>query len=74
LQNIGMFVGREFLGQLGGDPGEERLTMRTGEEVTDRGQLTYRIEYRLTPRWSLFGEQDRFDTYLGGVIYTLYEK
>ena len=74
LQNIGMFIGREFLGQLTGDPESDRLTMRSGEEVTDRGQLTYRIEYRLTPTWSLFGAQDRFDTYNGGVIWTIYAK
>jgi translocation and assembly module TamB len=74
LQNIGMFIGREFLGQLTGDPESDRLTMRSGEEVTDRGQLTYRIEYRLTPTWSLFGAQDRFDSYNGGVIWTIYAK
>ena len=74
LQNIGMFIGREFLGQLTGDPESDRLTMRSGEEVTDRGQLTYRIEYRLSPAWSLFGAQDRFDTYNGGVIWTIYAK
>lgn len=74
LQNIGMFIGREFLGQLTGDPESDRLTLRSGEEVTDRGQLTYRIEYRLTPKWSLFGAQDRFDTYNGGVIWTIYAK
>ncbi len=74
LQTIGLFLGKEFLGQLAGDPGAERLTLRTGEDITHRGQLTYRIEYQLTPRWSLFGTQDRFDSYQGGVIYTLYAK
>lgn len=74
LQSIAIFIGKEFIGKLTGDPESDRLTMRSGERVSDRGQLTYTIEYRLSPRWSVFGMQDRFDTYLGGVKWRVYAK
>lgn len=74
MQQIGMFVGKEFLGKLTGDPESDRLSMRSGEEVTDRGQLTYSIEYRLSPRWSLFGQRDRFDSYGAGVKWRVFSK
>lgn len=74
MQQIGMFVGKEFLGKLTGDPENDRLSMRSGEEVTDRGQLTYSIEYRLSPRWALFGQRDRFDSYGAGIKWRVFSK
>ncbi|RME91869.1 MAG: hypothetical protein D6766_11105 [Verrucomicrobia bacterium] len=74
MQQIGMFLGKEFLGRLTGDPEDDRLTIRSGQEVSDRGQLTYEIEYRLSDRWSLFGARDRFDSYDGGVKWRVYSK
>jgi translocation and assembly module TamB len=74
LQNIGLFLGREFLGKLTGSVGESRLSMRTGEQVSDRGQLTYTIEYQLSPRWSAFGIKDRFDNYGGGFKWRVFSK
>lgn len=74
MQQIGMFLGKEFLGRLTGDPEDDRLTIRSGQEVSDRGQLTYQIEYRLSERWSLFGARDRFDNYGGGVKWRVYSR
>lgn len=74
LQNLALFVGQDFLGKLTGNPDNDRLSIRSGERISDQGQLTYTIEYRLTPRWSIFGLQDRFDTYLGGLKWRVYSK
>ncbi len=74
LQDIGIFLGKEFLGRLTGNPGDDRLRMRAGEEITDRGQLTYSIEYRLSPRWSVFGMKDRFDNYGGGLKWRVFSQ
>jgi len=74
LQQFGLFLGKQFLSGLAGDPGESRLSIRTGEEVSERGRLTYSIEYRLSPKWSVFGMQNRFDDLLGGFKWRIYAK
>jgi translocation and assembly module TamB len=61
---VAFFVGKNFLSELGiGDPGEDRLTIRSGEKLTETGQPTYDIEYKFTDRWSAVGEYDRFSQY-----------
>lgn len=74
FQSIAVFFGKEVLGKLTGDPESDRLTLRSGERVSDRGQLTSTIEYRLSPRWSAFGMRNRFDDYLGGLKWRVYSK
>ena len=72
---LGYFLGKEFINQLLGlDPGEDKLLFRTGEYVTDDGQLTYRIEYRLIDWLSVFGEYTRFRDYNGGLKFNLYSR
>jgi translocation and assembly module TamB len=52
------------LSGLFGSPGDaERLTLSSGENVTENGQETFRAEYQLNDRWSLVGERDEFDDY-----------
>jgi translocation and assembly module TamB len=64
-QGLVLFVGKNFLSELGfgGGAGEDRLTFRSGEQVTASGQPTYTVEYKLTDRWTLVGEYDRFSQY-----------
>jgi translocation and assembly module TamB len=74
-QTVGLFVGRDLLSKLGfGDSAEQRLTIRSGEEMTEQGTPTYDIEYKLTPRWSLTGERDRFNDYNAGVKWRVYSR
>src|SRR5258708_39441992 len=59
-QTVAVFFGRDFLTRLGlGDESEDRLTVQSGEEVTEQGKPTYSLEYKLNQRWSLVGEYDR---------------
>lgn len=72
---LGFFLGKEFLNQLFlYDDTEERLIVRTGENVTDSGQLTYSAEYKLDDRWSVIGEYNRFRDFNGGLKFKVYSK
>jgi translocation and assembly module TamB len=63
-QGLALFVGKNFLTQLGlGTSDKEQLTLRSGEQVSDTGRATYEIEYSLTDNVSLIGSYDRFDQY-----------
>lgn len=74
-QGLALFVGKNLLSDFGlGGGGQERLTIRSGEEITETGRPTYDIEYQLTPRWSVIGEYDRFDQYNLNVKYKIYSK
>jgi translocation and assembly module TamB len=58
------FLGQDLLSRyLGSDPAKERLIIQTGESITEAGQLTYSIEYRLSDRWSIIGEYDEFNAF-----------
>jgi hypothetical protein len=70
-----MFLGRDFLGRiLGIDGGAERLTIRSGEYMTDKGEQTYYLEYRLTDDWSVVGEYDRFNALNAGLKWRIFSK
>jgi hypothetical protein len=74
-QTVGLFLGRDLLSKAGvGDSAEQRLTVRTGEEITEHGRPTYGVEYKLTGRWSLEGEYDRFGDYNAGIKWRVYSK
>jgi len=58
---LATFLGRDVVARFsGGDVSSERLIINTTENITEEGRTTYSIEYRLTDRWSLVGEYDRF--------------
>lgn len=71
---LGIYVGRNLLSDFGVGGGEERLTFRSGEYISEAGRPTYDIEYKLTDRWSLIGSYDRFDQYDLDVKWKLYQK
>jgi translocation and assembly module TamB len=74
-QGLALFVGKNLLSDFGlGGGGQDRLTVRSGEEISESGRPTYDIEYKLTGRWSVIGEYDRFDQYNLNIKYKLYSK
>ena len=74
-QALAVFLGRDVLAKLGlADQAEERLTVQSGEDVTLQGKPTYRVEYRLSKRWSLVGEYDRFNDLDVGLKWRVYSK
>ncbi|HEY5915604.1 MAG TPA: translocation/assembly module TamB domain-containing protein [Verrucomicrobiae bacterium] len=74
-QTMAVFLGRDVLAQLGlGDQVEQRLSLHTGAEVSEQGRPTYNVEYRLTNRWSVTGEYDRFGDYNAGFKWRIFSK
>jgi translocation and assembly module TamB len=72
---FGAFFGATLLGSFGvGGSGADRLTISSGENISEQGHETYSIEYRLSKRWSLTGEYDEFDDYNAGVKWRVYQK
>jgi translocation and assembly module TamB len=68
---IGTFLGRGLIGDLFGGDGGDRLSVTSGERISRQGRETYRFMYELSPRLSLVGEYDEFDSYNAGVRWRL---
>jgi len=74
-QTVGIFLGRDLLAKMGfSDDTEQRLTIHSGEEISEQGRPTYNIEYKLSPGWSLVGEYDRFNAFNTGLKWRIYSK
>ena len=72
---MAMFVGKSLISKLsGGEGNADRLTVRSGEEVTQNGKQTYSVEYKITDDWSLVAEYDRFNALNAGVKWKFYSK
>jgi translocation and assembly module TamB len=72
---IGAFVGQSLLGSVTGSGAhEERLSIESGEKISEQGKETYAIEYKLNDRWSLTGEYDEFDEYNAGFKWRIAPK
>lgn len=75
VQRVGTYLARDLLSSLTGNKSTEpRLTLRSGQHVSTAGRLTYGVEYRLSDRWYLVGEYDRWNQLNGGVRLRLIEK
>ena len=74
-ERLALFLGNDVLSRfLGNEPLQERLTINSGQRISQSGKATYSVEYRLTDRWSLVGEYDQFDTLNAHVKWKLYSK
>jgi translocation and assembly module TamB len=72
---LAFFLGKNLWAKLNpGKPAEERLTIRSGEDVTEQGKQTYEVEYKLNERWSLVGEYNRFGDLNGNVKWRVFSK
>jgi translocation and assembly module TamB len=70
---FGTYLGQSLLGSLGGDAtSADRLTITSGESISQQGRETYDVEYKLADRWKLVGEYDEFDDYNAGLKWRLY--
>jgi translocation and assembly module TamB len=74
-ETMALFLGKDMLAKLGfGDTSKERLTFSSGQEISEEGKPTYTLEYKLTDRWSLVGEYDRFNAFNAGVKWKVYSR
>jgi translocation and assembly module TamB len=73
VTRLGAYLGQSLLGSLGGDTtAGDRLSITTGERISQQGRETFAMEYRLDDRWSLVGEYDEFDDYNAGVKWRIF--
>lgn len=72
---LAFFLGKSLWSKLNpGRPAEERLTVRSGEDVTEQGRQTYEVEYKINDRWSLVGEYNRFGDLNANVKWRVFSK
>jgi translocation and assembly module TamB len=70
---LGTYLGQSLLGSFGGDAiSADRLSIASGEKVSEQGRETYDVEYKLAARWKWVGEYDEFDDYNMGLKWRLY--
>jgi hypothetical protein len=62
-QRLAFFLGRGVLTDLGLGGDSNRLTIRSGEHISETGRPTYSVEYELTEDWSVIGQYDRFNDF-----------
>ncbi len=72
---IGLYLGKALMGPgTGEETLADRLSVEIGQEVTENGRSTVEVTYRLTDRWSLEGDYDRYDTYNVNLVRILLER
>ena len=72
---LAFFLGKSLWTKLNPNlQGEERLTIRSGQDVTEQGRQTYEVEYKLNDHWSLVGEYNRFGDLNAGVKWRVFSR
>ena len=71
---VALYLGKNLLSQFGLGDGSDRLTLRSGENITETGKSTYNVEYKLSRHWSLVGEYDQFNAFNLGLKWKILSK
>lgn len=72
---LALFLGRNLLSEFTGGAGTaDRLTVESGQDVSESGRQTYAMEYRLSDDWSIVGEYDRFGEFNVALKWRLYSR
>lgn len=76
-QRYALLLGRNVWQQLFPGTGgsfAERLEIRNGRDISERGRDTYELEFRFNNRITLHGEYDRFDDFNFGIRWHLFTR
>ncbi|HUC86646.1 MAG TPA: translocation/assembly module TamB domain-containing protein [Candidatus Acidoferrales bacterium] len=74
-QGLAVFFGRSLLSEFGLGLGlQNRLTIHSGQQISEEGRPTYEVDYRLSKRWTLVGEYDQFDQYDLNLKWNIYSR
>ena len=73
-QRLALFIGKDLLSELGFASDANRLTIRSGEDISEAGKPTYSVEYKLTDDWSVIGDVHRFNDFNLMLKWRLYSK
>ena len=73
--NLALYLGRDIVARfLGNEDSADRLTIRSGEDISQEGKSTYSVEYKLTDDWSVVGEYDRFNALNAGLKWRIFSR
>lgn len=73
--NFALYLGKDVAGRLlGSEESADRLTVRSGEDVSQEGKSTYYIEYKLSEDWSVVAEYDRFNALNAGLKWRIFSR
>jgi translocation and assembly module TamB len=64
---LGSYLGKSLLSGFGDGNDTNRLTITSGEDISEQGRETYDIEYGFNQRWSLTAGYDEYDTHSIGM-------
>lgn len=75
LGTLGLYLGSGLLGSSGDDDSFfSRLSMESGQRVSEQGKETMEVQYRISDRWFLIGEYDEFDAYNMDVKWKIFTR
>lgn len=72
VARLGAYLGQGLISRFGSETTDaERLSISTGDRISEQGRETYNVEYQLNDRFSLVTEYDEFDTFNAGVKWNI---
>ncbi len=72
---LALYIAQNLFLEFGGDDdAAERLTIRSGENISEQGRETFYLEYMFWPRVGVVGEYDRFDAFNAGIKWKFYSR
>jgi len=75
MSGFALYLGKDIIARwLGNEESADRLTIRSGEDVSQEGTSTYSLEYKLTDDWSVIGQYDRFNALNGGLKWRIFSR
>jgi translocation and assembly module TamB len=75
MGGFALYLGNDIIARwLGNEETADRLTIRSGEDISQEGNSTYYIEYKLTDDWSVIGQYDRFSALNAGLKWRIFSR
>jgi translocation and assembly module TamB len=72
---LAFFLGKNLMSKFGATGAQDdKLEIRSGENISEQGRQTYYLEYKLSDEWSIVGEYDRFGGLNAGFKWKFFEK
>jgi translocation and assembly module TamB len=73
-ERFALFLGQRLLSKFGFAGTSDRLTIRSGEDISESGRATYDVEFKLDRNWSIVGQYDRFNAFNLSLKRRLYSR
>jgi len=75
MSGFALYLGKDIIARwLGNEESADRLTIRSGEDISQEGTSTYYLEYKLTDDWSVIAQYDRFNALNAGLKWRIFSR